>query len=307
VAVSRKNKRGSAAPAKKHAPKRAKTAASKKMTPPTPKRARRLAPAPPRPAVAPAQAVRAARLAQRMPLVHYPATTPFAAWSTWPDGLMSHAARGVPIAPGNFEQLRGTHVFFYAGPCCYYRHGCVGDAVLYFDPSVEEDQDGEATPFDSGALEDPTPRLRPWAQAPVAERWSFLQEHARPIDGWRSRFEAWLSTSYSDPERYLETSANRWEAGQPDRLTDPAGAPRAQRQARLRAVRHELRGPPRLDLGDPHRRSRALLAGARIACARPATAEGVRRGDANALDVGVRPGGHDAAPGGRTVPRHALC
>jgi hypothetical protein len=134
---------------------------------------------------------------------------------------LSHAARGAPLDPGHFEQLRGEHVFFYAGPSCYYRRDAIGDAVLYFDPSAEEGQLGGASPFDSGALEDPTPKLRPWAQASLAKRWKLFQKHAMTLDAWRAAFEQWLAASYDEPDRYLDTSPNRWEAGQPDRLMPP--------------------------------------------------------------------------------------
>ena len=188
-----------------------------------PKRVRKPAPTKTKTKAGPTkeQLERASALATRMPLVHYPVASKLADWSTWPDGLLSHAARGARIDGDHFEQLRGEHAFFYAGPSCYCRRDAIGDAVLYFDPSAEEGQLGGASPFDSGALEDPTPRLRPWAQTSLAKRWKLFEEHAMRLDAWRAAFAQWLAASYDEPDRYLDTSPNRWEAGQPDRLTPP--------------------------------------------------------------------------------------
>ncbi|MEP7124394.1 MAG: hypothetical protein ABJE95_25930, partial [Byssovorax sp.] len=171
-----------------------------------------------RPATATKQTKRAAVIAARMPLVHYPVADKIADWSKWPDGLMSRATRGASVDPGEFQRLRGEHVFFYAGPSCFYHRAAIGDAVLYFHPSAEDGQLGGASPFDSGALEDPNPKLRPWAQMVLAKRWKFFQQHAMPLSGWRAAFTQWLATSYDAPDRYLDTGPNRWEAGQPDRL-----------------------------------------------------------------------------------------
>jgi hypothetical protein len=156
-----------------------------------------------------------------MPLVHYPAKTRLEDWARWPDGLLSNSVRGTPSVSGDFEQLRASHVFFYAGPSCYHHRAAIGDAVLYFDPATEDGKSGSAGPFDSGALEEPTPKLRPWAQQSVRERWDLLMQHKSTIANWRDRFREWLAMSYDDPDRYLDTSADRWSAGQPDRL-DPA-------------------------------------------------------------------------------------
>lgn len=162
----------------------------------------------------------ARRLAERMPLVHFPVSARFEEWSTSWAGLVSRAERGEPIGAGNFEQLRGEHVFVYAGPSCFHNKRGVGDAVLYFDPAAEEGRTGSATPFD-GFLEDPGPTLQPFAQGPVEARWDFLQQQMIPLATWRTRFGVWLSRAYEKPERYLDTSPDRHAAGEPDRLEPP--------------------------------------------------------------------------------------
>jgi len=167
-----------------------------------------------------ANAERARHLARRMPLVHFPVSTKFETWSVWPE-LQSHAARGVAVEGDPFSKLRSEHVFTYAGPSCFSKPGSVGDALLYFDPSVEQGRGGSASPFDSGSLEDPTPRLQPWASRSLEERWVFLMQHTAPLDAYRERFGEWLAASYDDPDRYLHTSPDRYASGEPDR-TQPA-------------------------------------------------------------------------------------
>ena len=169
-------------------------------------------------ATAAAQA-RAAELAAKMPLVHFPANVRFDSWISW-DGLKSLAARGFALEPGPFGALRGTHVFVYGGPSCYYRDDCVGDAAIYFSPGVEAGRTGGATPFDSGSLEDSPARLQPFRsrRAGENERWAFFIKHQVDLAGWRPRFEGWLAHAYDDPDRYLETLPDHYAAGEPDRL-----------------------------------------------------------------------------------------
>jgi hypothetical protein len=161
----------------------------------------------------------AAQLARKMPLVHFPAGTRLEDWSDW-TGLKSHEARGHVIGRKPFEKLRGRHVFVYGGPSCYYNNRCVGDAAMYFAPGAEAGKRGGATPFDSGSLEDTPPRLQPFRskKSKLAERYRFFEKHQVPLGSWRSAFERWLAHSYDDPERYLDTRADRYEAGEPDRL-----------------------------------------------------------------------------------------
>jgi hypothetical protein len=169
-------------------------------------------------------ALRAAHLAKSIPLVHYPANDRFEDWadgsSRWP-ALLSKEARGAVPPSDPFGMLRCRHVFFYAGPPCYFRDGCAGNAALYFDSSPRDGQAGGTLPFDSGSLEEPTPKLRPWAQQPVEERWRFIDEHRRALSGWRDGLERWLAASYDKPDRYLETTRDRYAAGEPDRLHPP--------------------------------------------------------------------------------------
>jgi hypothetical protein len=113
-----------------------------------------------------------------------------------------------PKSPDSFDVFRASHVFAYAGPCCFAAPQHQGDAAAYLDPQADQRWRGTASPFDSGALEGHDARLQPWAQKPLPERWKF----------WRQRFEQWLLHCYDYPERYLECSADRYAAGQPERL-----------------------------------------------------------------------------------------
>ena len=170
----------------------------------------------------------AEQLAQRVPLVHFPARLPMQAtralgpgWADAWDELTSNSVRGVPAASDSFSQLRAQHVFTYAGPCCYSGGPVpVGNAVLYLYPHVETARKGEVSPFDSGALEDPA-RLQPWATRTLAERWNFLRLHTSELGDWRTRFQSWLLGCYEDPWRYLESTPEPWNAGLPDRMDPP--------------------------------------------------------------------------------------
>lgn len=160
-------------------------------------------------------------MAAAMPLVHYPASSLISSWVEW-GGLSCSMARGQPPAqPGPFGELRHRHVFAYAGPSCYYRPDCIGDAVLYFWPEAEQACEGSASPFDSGSLEDDPPRLQPFRSrnADEAERWAFFTEHAVALRGWREAFATWLGQAYDQPLRYLDSGPDRYAAGEPDRTT----------------------------------------------------------------------------------------
>jgi hypothetical protein len=134
----------------------------------------------------------AQRIAERIPFVHFPARTQFSTFLSW-ERLLSRKEQKVPQPTGDFELLRWAHVFVYAGPCCYRSNDSIGDAVAYFHPTLDTDQGGALAPFDSGSLEEPTPKLRPWAKRPIAERWRFLQKSSVPLTGWRAEFEKWLT------------------------------------------------------------------------------------------------------------------
>jgi hypothetical protein len=155
-----------------------------------------------------------------MPFTNFPARTMFDTVIHW-ERLRSGKERGEPRPGGDFEQLRWSHVFAYAGPSCYFSRHSTGDAVLYFKPALDTSQQGTVSPFDSGALEDPTPKLQPWAPLSLPERWQFLQDHVHPLQEWRERFEQWLVHCYRDPARYLDTLVDRYTAGTPDRTLPP--------------------------------------------------------------------------------------
>jgi len=158
----------------------------------------------------------AQRMAAEMPFTNFPARTRLETAIHW-ERLRSSKDLGDPQPSEDFKQLRWAHVFAYAGPSCYYSHHSTGDAVLYFQPGLDAKQQGSVAPFDSGSLEEPTPKLQPWAGRFLAERWAFLQAESHPLAGWRARFQEWLTYSYKDPARYLETSPDRYAAATPDR------------------------------------------------------------------------------------------
>jgi hypothetical protein len=167
---------------------------------------------------------RARALAQRMPLVNFPAQRPFTEWLPW-RRLRSKAAiesaADAGAEPTSLPELRARHVFVYAGPSCFFHHGALGDAAMYFRAGSEQGSLGSAAPFDTGSLEDPHPHLQPWASQPIGDRWGFVTSQLGPLDGFPARFERWLGSSYDEPDRYLECSADREIAGEPNRLDPP--------------------------------------------------------------------------------------
>jgi hypothetical protein len=162
----------------------------------------------------------AQHIAEHIPFVHFPARTQFATFLQW-ERLLSRKDQNLPQPTGDFEQLRWGHVFAYAGPCCYRSNDSIGDAVAYFHPVLDSGQAGALAPFDSGSLEEPTPKLQPWVRRSVAERWRFLQRSLVPLASWRVEFKKWLVHCYAAPDRYLDSSADRYAAGTPDRSRPP--------------------------------------------------------------------------------------
>jgi hypothetical protein len=167
----------------------------------------------------------AARMAERMPLVHYPATARFEEWSKNWGALESRTKLGKSSGTGRFERLLDDHVFTYAGPCCYTHEGCIGDSVLYFGPGVEIGREGSASPFDSGALQHSTDcaaQLQHFRRrnASEDERWRFFDKHCVALQDWRNEFAIWLTSCYDEPLRYIETLPDRHASGEPDR-TNP--------------------------------------------------------------------------------------
>jgi len=163
----------------------------------------------------------AEQIARRIPLVHFPARLPLHDWANWPE-LTSPSTRGLSRGADVFARLRDTHVFTYAGPCCYGggSQPPIGNAVLYLSPDAELGQSGEASAFDSGSLED-RPRLQPWAALPIDERWTFLRTHTRVLRDWRQHFRKWLAFCYDDPWRYLQSDEDLLLAGLPERSDPP--------------------------------------------------------------------------------------
>jgi hypothetical protein len=180
-----------------------------------------------KPAVKPsAAAQRAAVIAARIPLVHFPSNDDFENWADGPrrwTALESKAARGASFPDTPFGKLRGLHVFAYAGPSCYFRRDCAGNSLLYFEASAPDGKQGGALPFDSGSLEDAPPRLQPWRSrgATADDCWKVVEHHRKDLAGFREDFERWLVASYDAPDRYLEATPDRYAAGQPDRLDPP--------------------------------------------------------------------------------------
>jgi hypothetical protein len=167
-----------------------------------------------------------------MPFVHFPAGKAFEEWSGWGAFKSRKHLSLAPASEDPFDVLRASHVFAYAGPCCFAGPRHAGDVAAYLGSGADPRLTGELSPFDSGALEgEPVDsdvpegkraHLRPWAQQTKEERWAFHQSRVLPLSGWRQLFEDWLLHCYEDdPGRYLESSEDRYAAGEPRRTRPP--------------------------------------------------------------------------------------
>lgn len=166
----------------------------------------------------------ARRIATRVLHVHFPARDGIKTLGQYAGALRSPKSRGRAAPTEFFEELSYGAVFTYAGPSCYWSDAAVGDALLFFAKEIGDDDalGIAASPFDSGALEPPTPRMRPMADWPVERREQFVRENTHAGRGWRSVFERWLLDCYGEaPERYLETRQGRHADAKPLRLPVP--------------------------------------------------------------------------------------
>jgi hypothetical protein len=162
-------------------------------------------------------------MADRMPLVHFPARTPFRIWANWPAQAVIPRSLLPDSRPPKTATARvcHEHLFAYAGPCCYGPESPKGDSALYFSPGVEAGADGHATPFDSGALLEAPARLMPFGKRSASRRLAFLALQSVRLEGWRTAFAAWLQVCYAAPVRYLDTSGSHYRDGLPDRTLPP--------------------------------------------------------------------------------------
>jgi hypothetical protein len=181
----------------------------------------------------PAARQQAHRIATRMPFVHFPSGRVFAEWKSW-GALKSQTHRGLkPASNDPFDVLRASHVFAYAGPCCFAAATDNGDVAAYFSAALDQHSPGETSPFDSGALEgEPAgsavpegqrAHLQPWAQQTREERWKFFRRQVRQFQNWRQAFETWLLDCYNEaPGHYLDTAEDRYAAGTPSQTSPRA-------------------------------------------------------------------------------------
>lgn len=196
---------------------------------------------------------RAARLAMTMPCVHFPGDPTLGQVASW-QSLSSPSARGVaPRDASESARVRHEHVFAFAGPSCYGGEVELGHVLLVFAPRF--DGRGEACPFDTGSLIEPSPRLQPLAAQlesgvmTEADALAFVRAESVPLEAFRAAFTKWLGDSYDDPDRYCEATDDRYADGEPNRLPMPAllaengrlGRAKRERCADRRAWTWELR------------------------------------------------------------------
>lgn len=165
-------------------------------------------------------------LATGMPLSHFPARAvldggPGAdSWPEW-EALEPKAQRHRgEVSEDAFDRLREEHVFLYLGPACFaLDHTAFGDSVMYFDRALDDELDGEASPFDTGCCRPLKTGgfLQPYASDGPAACQRLIDDQSVPTAGYRAAFQEWLEHCYDDEVRYLETSEDPQRDGTPDR------------------------------------------------------------------------------------------
>lgn len=169
----------------------------------------------------------AERIAERIPLSHFPAKTRFLDWSTWPTPAvlprcLSDVAGAAPADA--HDQLRWAHAFLFAGPACFAANGRpAGDGVMYFGASVDGLLRGHACPFDTGSCKPSGDGgfLQPYASDDAVACMAHIQASSVSTANWREDFRAWLEHCYDQPVRYLQSDGDRWTDGEPDRTRPP--------------------------------------------------------------------------------------
>lgn len=97
----------------------------------------------------------------------------------------------------------GDSLYFYAGHAC----PCFGDVVLIYASTSLDNQDGSATPFDSGGLFDGKIRAKKWeglsAKDDDAARRDFAAHNQHTLSEWRRALDAYLSKYFVRPLAYV--------------------------------------------------------------------------------------------------------
>jgi len=158
-------------------------------------------------------------LAERMPLVHFPARIPYESWRHL-DSL-SPRRKGSPVADrptAPATEFVDSYIFLYAGPCCFEPRGNIGDTAIYFRREVVN-SGAAVTPFDSGSVFGRyRMRLQPWATRSLSdeERLALVTQNSGSLADFPQVFREWLRMHYgATPSRYLDCDADRFAAGEP--------------------------------------------------------------------------------------------
>lgn len=110
----------------------------------------------------------------------------------------SALARGAEDAYG-----LGDSLYFFVGHAC----PCFGDVVLIYDSTSLDNQDGGATPFDSGGLFDRKIFAKKWEglleKDDGTARCDFAAHNQHSLSGWRLAFDAYLSEYFVRPLAYV--------------------------------------------------------------------------------------------------------
>ena len=153
---------------------------------------------------APSSSATAARLSDSLYLANSASDANFSAICA--SGYLFSAARlGKSMPPTCPEMILGTagSVFFYLSPFRYPNTNC--GLLLAHSLESEHEDDGVATPFDSGGLVKKFTRRNP-AESPQ----EFLSRHELPIPEHRRYLCRSMDALFHKPEDYVEGSHPQW-------------------------------------------------------------------------------------------------
>lgn len=159
------------------------------------------------------------------------------------DALLSQEQSGSQIGEAETLLETANDVFLYVGSFSYPETEC----GFLFEQSVEDEHqdDGIATPFDSGAL---AKKISP--PSPYDDGVAFVRDHELPVAGYRELLADVISGFLPSPENYLR---------QPDAHTCRCGTtvahPFGLKGGDCRTATFEVRIPERVPLRTPHLRA----------------------------------------------------
>ena len=141
-------------------------------------------------------------------------------------GMLKRASKSPLTRSVEQAYALGDSLYFFAGHAC----PCFGDVVLAYEPSALDDDEGGATPFDTGGLFGRRIFAKDWdALTPEAEaeaRRDFVAANQYSLLGWRRALDDSLREYFVTPKAYVQGDRPRKD-DKIGRLLHPGNSRRA--------------------------------------------------------------------------------